>query len=193
MTPLLRHIYFCLAFLITLTIACSGDTGATEPSDGPAAGATVVEIDERATPLAPSASQTPAAAELSTSTPQAIVPTPLSVPEMRTYIEVEGWGVKLSAGIVWARPNGIAIDSENNIFTTEFQGNRIRKLSPDGELLLEWGITGTGNGEFQAPTGIAVGPNGNVFVSESGGASCPDIFTRRDMACDIRRSWKRAR
>lgn len=84
------------------------------------------------------------------------------------FAEVENWMDDQNPGILWASPNGIAFDDSGNLYTTEFQGNRVRKFSSQGELLLEWGGSGFENGQFDSPTGIAISPDGNVFVSESG-------------------------
>ena len=81
--------------------------------------------------------------------------------------ELAVWGLDRPT-LSFASPNGLAIDADGFIYTTEFRGNRIRKLSPDGELILEWGSSGSSDGLFQAPTGIFIGPDGNVYVSESG-------------------------
>ena len=81
--------------------------------------------------------------------------------------ELAVWGLDRST-LSFVGPNGLAIDADGFIYTTEFRGNRIRKLSPDGEFILEWGSSGSSDGLFQAPTGIFIGPDGNVYVSESG-------------------------
>ena len=72
-------------------------------------------------------------------------------------------------GLSFDAPNGIAIDAEDNVYTTEFQGHRVRKFTPEGELLVEWGGLGTEPGQFIRPTGIVVGPDGRIYVAESGG------------------------
>ena len=97
-------------------------------------------------------------------------PAPDSPPTEVTIIpseELAVWGLDRST-LSFDGPNGVAVDADGFIYTTEFRGNRIRKLSPDGELILEWGSTGSIDARFQAPTGIFIGPDGNVYVSESG-------------------------
>ena len=139
-------------------VACS------ESSTSSPVASTTVPVTATATANPVQAGQVEPTSEVPSDSP---VATLMSVPEMVNYAEVENWSSANAPGIVWAGSNGIAIDSDDNIYTTEFMGNRIRKFSPAGELLLEWG--GTGNGQFNAPTGIAIGPESNVFVSESGG------------------------
>ena len=65
-------------------------------------------------------------------------------------------------------PNGIANDANDDIYITEFQNNRVRKFSSNGELLSQWGTSGNENGQFLNPTGIAIDSEGNIYVSESG-------------------------
>ena len=121
-------------------------------------------VASSAVPLTTTADQLEPTSDVPSNDP---VATLMPVPAMVDYTEVENWSSANTPGIEWANPNGIAIDSDDNVYTTEFMGNRIRKFSPDGEMLLEWG--GPGSRLFKAPTGVAVGPEGNIFISESGG------------------------
>ena len=109
---------------------------------------------------------------LQTDDPSQAAPTATSAPaavlEAASYVEIKGWNIDNNPGILWAKPNGIAIDSDGNIYTTEFQGNRVRKFNSNGELLLEWDGSGFADGQFNAPTGIAISPDGDIFVTESG-------------------------
>ena len=61
----------------------------------------------------------------------------------------------------------MAIDADDNVYTTEFQGNRVQKFSPEWELLNQWGSEGSEDGQFLNPTGIAIDTDGNIYVSES--------------------------
>ena len=85
-------------------------------------------------------------------------------------------GESSEEGITFKSPNGVAIDLNDNVYTTEFRNNRIQKFSSNGELLLQWGSTGTENGQFLNPTGIAIDSKGNVYVSESGNHRVHIIF-----------------
>jgi len=58
-------------------------------------------------------------------------------------------------------PNGLTVDVEGFIYLTEFQGGRVSKLTPDGELLFA-------AGELGNPIGVAVDREGIIYVSESG-------------------------
>ena len=51
------------------------------------------------------------------------------------------------------------------------QGNdRIQAFTPDGAYLVEWGGSGSGDGQFSHPPGIAFGPGGDSFVLDKDNA-----------------------
>jgi hypothetical protein len=139
------HLAIEAALLVVILGGCTGNGVATQQPAAP--------VDS---PIAVLRTPTPSTASTSTvpHTPTSVLtPGPMQVPQMTEYNEVENWSSSREPGILWVRPNGIVIDHEDNIYTTEFQGNQVRKLTPDGELLLEWGKTGDSNGEFNAPRG----------------------------------------
>ncbi|HXP86876.1 MAG TPA: hypothetical protein VN841_19260 [Bryobacteraceae bacterium] len=76
---------------------------------------------------------------------------------------------------VIAGPYGIAIDHNGAIYVTEFYGNRVRKITPDGIISTLAGIgtrgySGDGGPATQAqlnvPWGLAVDSMGNVVVAD---------------------------
>ena len=52
------------------------------------------------------------------------------------------------------------------IYVADYGNDRIQKFTPDGTFVTKWGVSGSGDGEFDSPYGIAVDMSGNVFVSE---------------------------
>ena len=78
------------------------------------------------------------------------------------------WGNAPAEGVSFTSPNGIAIDSSDNVYVTEFRGNRVQKFTSDGVPVAQWGSKGSEGGQFQNPTGIAIDGEGNIYVSESG-------------------------
>ena len=84
------------------------------------------------------------------------------------YTLIEEWRLGDDSDVQFMGPNAIVIDSEDNIYTTEFMGNRVQKFNSDGELIIAWGSEGSDDGQFRNPTGIAIDTEGNIYVSESG-------------------------
>jgi len=71
-------------------------------------------------------------------------------------------------------PSGIAIDSSGNIYMSDTQNHRIRKLDPSGNLTIVagTGVAGYTNGpsstaQFNGPSAIAVDIEGNLYVADT--------------------------
>lgn len=74
-------------------------------------------------------------------------------------------------------PMGVASDQIGNLYFTEFEGNRVRKVTPAGVIST---VAGTGVGGFsgdggfghlgqvRAPAGLAIGFDGSLFIADSG-------------------------
>ena len=82
------------------------------------------------------------------------------------------------AGII-TTPHGIHVDSEGNLWVTDFtnnaeqtKGQQVHKFSPDGELLMSLGTPGQrGNdgAHFNQPNDVVVAADGSIFVSDGHG------------------------
>src|SRR5258706_11217304 len=96
---------------------------------------------------------------------------------------VAGNGLRRSAGdggparaALLAEPRGVAVDGAGNVYVSESQANRVRKIAPDGTI-----STFAGNGQFgfssdggpapkaalSAPTALAADAAGNVYITDS--------------------------
>lgn len=72
-------------------------------------------------------------------------------------------------------PNGIAVDSNGNLFVADTGNDTIRKISPSGMVTTFAGLAGqpgkaNGNGSaarFNNPYGVMVDPNNNVYVADT--------------------------
>jgi Tol biopolymer transport system component/sugar lactone lactonase YvrE len=62
-------------------------------------------------------------------------------------------------------PKGIAVDSEDGIWVTDYSG-RVQKFNESCKYLDEFGSRGTGRGQFVESAGIDIGPDGRIWVSE---------------------------
>ncbi len=73
-------------------------------------------------------------------------------------------------------PNGVAVDGNGYVYVADTVNNTIRKVQPDGTVLLLAGTDGTqgstdGLGAaalFTQPNGVAVDRTGNVYVADTG-------------------------
>lgn len=76
-------------------------------------------------------------------------------------------------GASFDRPNGVALDTNNNVYVGSFGNPMIRKITPAGVVTTVAGSTtagasdGTGPGaSFNAPAGVAVDAHGHVYVAD---------------------------
>ena len=78
------------------------------------------------------------------------------------------WGIRGSGDGEFGWPQGLAIDSEGNVYVSEYGNDRIQVFDPQGRFLRKWGSEGNGDGEFIQPQGLAIDSNGDVYVSDQG-------------------------
>ncbi|MGH7952669.1 MAG: chitobiase/beta-hexosaminidase C-terminal domain-containing protein [Limisphaerales bacterium] len=63
----------------------------------------------------------------------------------------------------FSNPQGICIDSENNLYVADSGNNIVRKITASGQV-----TTIGADGGFSGPTGVCVDGAGNVYVADSG-------------------------
>lgn len=69
-------------------------------------------------------------------------------------------------------PHSVRIDGQGNVWITDFAAHVVKKLSPEGRLLLTLGTPGKPGEDathFNGPTDTAIAPTGDVFVSDGYG------------------------
>jgi sugar lactone lactonase YvrE len=79
-----------------------------------------------------------------------------------------------AASARFTAPSGIAVDNAGNIYVAEFASDTIRKISPDGSVILLAGSPGFpgwkdakgDNAHFRNPWSVAVDKRGNVLVAD---------------------------
>jgi sugar lactone lactonase YvrE len=71
-------------------------------------------------------------------------------------------------------PFGVAVDPAGNVYVTDHDGSppmidRVQKFKPSlGSYVYDdqWGVTGSGAGQFKEPSDVATDSSGNVYVSD---------------------------
>ena len=90
-------------------------------------------------------------------------------------IRGESNGIRSKASFDY--PCGIVLDSFGNLFVTEGNGNKVRKITPDGVVttfagsISDFGGSTDGIGTsalFNRPTGLAIDSGNNIYVADSG-------------------------
>ena len=80
---------------------------------------------------------------------------------------VKSWGQGQFKG-----PHSVRFDSQGNVWIADFAAHVVKKLTPDGQLLLTLGTPGKPGCDkthFAGPTDVAVTPKGDLFVSDGYG------------------------
>lgn len=77
-------------------------------------------------------------------------------------------------GVSFDQPYGIAVDSQDNVFVADAGGNRIRKITPDGQVTTYAGNFNPGYKDgpaatalFFSPAGITIDKNDNIYVADT--------------------------
>jgi DNA-binding beta-propeller fold protein YncE len=78
------------------------------------------------------------------------------------------WGLFGEGDGEFNRPQGVAVDSNGNVYVVDTGNNRVQKFSSSGGFLTKWGSEGSGDSQFDNPSAIAVDSSGNVYVADTG-------------------------
>jgi sugar lactone lactonase YvrE len=67
----------------------------------------------------------------------------------------------------FAKPVGVAVDQDGNVFVTDTWNNRIEVFDADGTFIRTFGEAGDGPGYFARPKGISIDGDGHVWVADA--------------------------
>jgi YD repeat-containing protein len=79
---------------------------------------------------------------------------------------IRSFGPAGSGGGQFSTPNGIAVDSNGNVWVVDTFHYRVEKFSSTGTFIAAYGTWGSGNGQFKEPLGITTDPSNHVYVTD---------------------------
>lgn len=77
----------------------------------------------------------------------------------------------------FAKPSGLAVDKEGNLYVADTLNNRIEIFDADGQFISAFGKNGDGPGYFARPKGVAIDSDGHVWVAD-GVQDRVQVFTK---------------
>jgi sugar lactone lactonase YvrE len=66
----------------------------------------------------------------------------------------------------FAKPTGVAVDQEGNLYVCDTLNDRIEIFDADGKFINTFGKNGDGPGYFARPKGIAIDSDGHIWVAD---------------------------
>jgi sugar lactone lactonase YvrE len=66
----------------------------------------------------------------------------------------------------FARPSGLAVDADGNLYVCDTLNNRVEIFDADGKFISTFGKAGDGPGYFSRPKGIAIDNDNHIWVAD---------------------------
>lgn len=99
--------------------------------------------------------------------------------KLKRKIGTTGKNHELTAPGDFAKPTGLAVDEDGNLYVCDTLNNRVEVFDADGTFIRAFGKSGDGPGYFSRPKGIAVDSDGHVWVAD-GMQDRVQVFNQQD-------------
>src|SRR5215469_1885015 len=81
-------------------------------------------------------------------------------------IGTPGHNHELTAPGDLAKPSGLAVDADGNLYVCDTLNDRVEVFDADGKFILAYGKNGDGPGYFARPKGVAIDSDGHIWVAD---------------------------
>jgi len=68
---------------------------------------------------------------------------------------------------IFSLPEGVAVDSDGNVYVTDTFNDRIEIFDADGQFISTFGKNGDGPADFERPKGVAIDRDGHIWVVDA--------------------------
>jgi DNA-binding beta-propeller fold protein YncE len=86
--------------------------------------------------------------------------------KLKRKIGTTGHNHELTSAGDFAKPTGLAVDQEGDLYVADTLNNRIEIFDADGRFISTFGKAGDGPGYFARPKGVAVDGDGHIWVAD---------------------------
>jgi sugar lactone lactonase YvrE len=86
--------------------------------------------------------------------------------KLKRKIGTTGHKHELTSPGDFAKPTGVAVDQEGNLYVCDTLNDRIESFDADGKFISTFGKNGDGPGYFARPKGIAIDGDGHIWVAD---------------------------
>ena len=86
--------------------------------------------------------------------------------KLKRKIGTPGKNHELTTPGDFAKPTGVAVDKDGNLYVADTLNNRIEVFDADGAFIRTWGKNGDGPGYFARPKGVTIDSDGHVWVAD---------------------------
>ncbi|HYW37650.1 MAG TPA: SMP-30/gluconolactonase/LRE family protein [Terriglobales bacterium] len=86
--------------------------------------------------------------------------------KLKRKIGTTGHKHELTSPGDFAKPGGLAVDQEGNLYVADTLNDRIEIFDADGKFISTFGKNGDGPGYFARPKGVAIDGDGHIWVAD---------------------------